>query len=173
MGGGAARRHAQIVAAGDGIRRCAADALRGLGGDAAGTHGADLAADALVAEAAVGRLVLYPILPDVDADLDGCFLQTGGVSLHLLHSRALESFTHLSVSSFRCICAVWEKRGADPRGRRPRRGILMPWRQPDPSGTSPAGRPPWGRPRSPSRGGSLPARPSARPPCRGSEGCGS
>ena len=102
VSGGAGGGHPQVVPAGNGIRGGAADALGGLGGDPAGTHGADPAADALLTEAAVRGLILDAVLPYVDTDLLRCFVQTGCVSLHLFNSGHLKFQAHKFMSSFRC-----------------------------------------------------------------------
>ena len=76
----------QIVTADDTMYVAAADAPGGLLGDAARAHGADTAASAGFAEAAMGGLVLDPLLPGVSANLTAVFQQRVGSLLHLLNS---------------------------------------------------------------------------------------
>ena len=76
----------QIVTADDTMYVAAADAPGGLLGDAARAHGADTAASAGFAEAAMGGLVLDPLLPGVSANLAAVFQQRVGSLLHLLNS---------------------------------------------------------------------------------------
>ena len=61
----------------------AADAAGCLLGDAAGAHGADTAAGASFAEAAMGRLILDALLPGVSANFLRGFQQGVGSSFHL------------------------------------------------------------------------------------------
>ena len=81
---GAAYGEAQVVTAYNAVDVAAADAPGGLLGDAAGTHGANTAAGAGFAEAAVRSLVLDPLLPGVSANLLCIFQQRVGGSFHLL-----------------------------------------------------------------------------------------
>ena len=86
VGGGAAGGEAQVVAADDAVAVAATDATGGLRGDAAGAHGADTAADALLAELTVRGLVLDALLPGVRADLCCGFQQSIGRRFHLFKS---------------------------------------------------------------------------------------
>ena len=74
----------QEVTADDTMHVAAADAPGGLLGDAAGAHGADTAAGAALAEAAVRSLVLNTLLPGVSANFLRGFQQRIGGSFHLL-----------------------------------------------------------------------------------------
>ena len=74
----------QIVTGNDAVDVAATDAAGCLLGDTAGTHGADAAAGACFAEAAVRSLVLGALLPGVSTDLVGGFQQGVGSSFHLL-----------------------------------------------------------------------------------------
>ena len=76
----------QVVTADDTMYVAAADAPGGLLGDAARAHGADTAASAGFAEAAMGGLVLDPLLPGVSANLAAVFQQRVGSLLHLINS---------------------------------------------------------------------------------------
>ena len=86
VGSGAARNKAQEVPAHDAVDIAAADTTGALGGDPAGAHGADPAAGTCLAEAAMGGLVLDPLLPGVSANLAAVFQQRVGSLLHLLNS---------------------------------------------------------------------------------------
>src|SRR5699024_32783 len=66
--GGAAGGEAQVVPADDAVDVAAADAAGRLLGDAARTHGADAAAGACFAEAAVRGLVFDALLPGISTD---------------------------------------------------------------------------------------------------------
>ena len=85
VGGGAAGGEAQVVTADDTMYVAAADAPGGLLGDAARAHGADTAASAGFAEAAMGGLVLDPLLPGVSAHLLAVFQQGVGGRFHLFN----------------------------------------------------------------------------------------
>ena len=84
VGGGAAGGEPQVVPGNDAMDVAAADAARGLLGDAAGAHGADPAAGTCFAEAAVGGLVLDALLPGIRADLGAGFQQAGSRFFHLI-----------------------------------------------------------------------------------------
>ena len=84
VGGGAAGGEAQVVPGYNPVNVTAADSPGGFLGDAAGAHGANAAAGAGFAEAAVRSLVLDTLLPGVGADLLRVFQQRVGGSFHLL-----------------------------------------------------------------------------------------
>ncbi len=84
MGGGAAGGEAQVVTGDDAMHIAAADAPGRFLGDTAGAHGADPAAGAALAKAAVRSLVLDTLLPGVGADLLCVFQQRIGGGFHLL-----------------------------------------------------------------------------------------
>ena len=86
VGGGAAGGEAQVVTAYDTVNVAAANAPGAFGRDAAGAHGADAAAGARLAEAAVGSLVLDTLLPGVSANLLAVLQQGICGSLHLFNS---------------------------------------------------------------------------------------
>ena len=75
---------AQVVTGDDAVHIAAADTTGSLLGDAAGAHGADTAAGAALAEAAVRSLVLNTLLPGIGANLLRGFQQRVGGSFHLL-----------------------------------------------------------------------------------------
>ena len=83
--GRAAGGEAQIVSADDAVDIAAADAARGLRGDAAGAHGANAAAGAGFAEAAVRRLILDALLPGIRANFFAGFKQFVGRCFHLFN----------------------------------------------------------------------------------------
>ena len=94
---------AEVVTGNDAVYVAAADAPRGLGRDAAGAHGADAAADALLTEFTVGGLVFNALLPGVCSHLTACFQQPFGGLFHLLdsdqfHSRNVESAERFALS---------------------------------------------------------------------------
>jgi hypothetical protein len=66
-----------------------ANAFGSLRGNAAGPHGAVLAADPVLAEFAVGGLGFYPILPGFGMHKGRHFFQLGGHSLHFLNGRKM------------------------------------------------------------------------------------
>ena len=84
MGCGTACGEAQEVTGDDAVHIAAADAPGSLLGDAAGAHGADTAAGAAFAKAAVRSLVLDTLLPGVGTDLLCRFQQRIGGGFHLL-----------------------------------------------------------------------------------------
>ena len=86
VGSGAAGGEPQEVTAYNTVNIAAADAPGGLGGDAAGAHGADTAAGTLLAESAVGGLVFDTLLPGVSANLLAVFQQGIGGFFHLFDS---------------------------------------------------------------------------------------
>lgn len=85
VGSGAACHEAQEVPAHDAVDIAAADTTGALGGDPAGAHGADPAAGTCLAEAAMGGLVLDPLLPGVSAHLLAVFQQGVGGRFHLFN----------------------------------------------------------------------------------------
>ena len=86
VGGGAAGGEAQEVPAHDAVNVAAADAPGALRRDAAGAHGADPTAGTGFAKAAMGGLILDPLLPGVGADFLAVFQQRGGGRFHFLNS---------------------------------------------------------------------------------------
>ena len=84
--GCAARGEAQVVTANDAVYVAAADAARRLRRDAAGAHGANAAAGAGFAEAAVRRLIFDALLPGICADLLAGFKQFVRRFFHLFNS---------------------------------------------------------------------------------------
>ena len=91
VGGAAASGKAQEVAGDNTVDIAAADASGGLGGDAAGTHRADAAADAFLTKLAVGGLVLDALLPRVCTYLLARFKQAFGCGFHLFDSDQLHN----------------------------------------------------------------------------------
>ena len=83
--GCAACGEAQVVTADDAVHVAAADAARGLRCDAAGAHGANAAAGAGFAEAAVRRLILDALLPGICANFFAGFEQFVGRCFHLFN----------------------------------------------------------------------------------------
>ena len=83
--GCAACGEAQVVTADDAVHVAAADAARGLRRDAAGAHGANAAAGAGFAEAAVRRLILDALLPGICANFFAGFEQFVGRCFHLFN----------------------------------------------------------------------------------------
>ena len=83
--GCAACGEAQVVTADDAVHVAAADAARGLRRDAAGAHGANAAAGAGFAEAAVRRLILDALLPGIRANFFAGFKQFVGRCFHLFN----------------------------------------------------------------------------------------
>ena len=69
----------------DAVYVAAADAARGLRRDAAGAHGANAAAGAGFAEAAVRRLILDALLPGIRANFFAGFKQFVGRCFHLFN----------------------------------------------------------------------------------------
>ena len=86
VGGGAAGGEAQEVPAHDTVDVAAADAPGALRRDAAGAHGADPAAGTGFAKAAMGGLILDPLLPGVGAYLLAVFQQRGSGRFHFFNS---------------------------------------------------------------------------------------
>ena len=83
--GCAACGEAQVVTADNAVHVAAADAARGLRRDAAGAHGANAAAGAGFAEAAVRRLILDALLPGICANFFAGFEQFVGRCFHLFN----------------------------------------------------------------------------------------
>ena len=103
VGGSAAGGEPQVVAGHDAVDVAAADAPGRLGRDAAGTHAADTAADALFTKLTVGRLVLDALLPGVRTHLTAGFQQPFGGGLHLLDS---DQFHRRNVESTNAVPSV-------------------------------------------------------------------
>ena len=82
----AAGHKAQEIPGHDAMNVAAADAPGAFGCDAAGAHGTDPATGAGLAEAAMGGLVLDPLLPGIGAHLFAVFQQAGGSRFHFLNS---------------------------------------------------------------------------------------
>jgi hypothetical protein len=89
VGRGARGNHAQVVSARYGMGVRSADAPGSLCRNTAGPHGAVLAANPILAEFAVGGLVLYPILPSLGMNKGRHFFQLGGYSFHFFNGRKM------------------------------------------------------------------------------------
>ena len=94
MGGCSARYKTQEITARDSVGVAAADSSGRLGGDPAGPHGTDPAANSLLAELTVGRLILYTQLPGIRPHLFPGLQQTFGSRLKFFHTCQSE-FTHV------------------------------------------------------------------------------
>ena len=118
MGGCSAGHKAQEISAGDAVGITAADSSGGFGGNTAGSHGADAAANALLPEFAVGGLIFYPHLPGIGPHLSACLQQPLCGCVELVNGRQLK-ITHTCSSLNRTsgcssVCLYFNRLVAEP-----------------------------------------------------------